>query len=467
MVRDLHAAGIEVILDVVFNHTGEGGDRDPALCFRGIDNRTYYHLWEEEQPPHRVHSVDYTGTGNTTNFAHPQVLRLIMDSLRYWAGEMGVDGFRFDLASAIGRDVLERNPVDLDTADWSSTFFDRRAAFFDTVAQDPVLSRVKLIAEPWDVTWEGYQLGNYPPKWAEWNGRYRDTARDFWRGAERQVPELATRFTGSADLFGDDGRQPFASVNLVTAHDGFTLTDLVSYREKHNEANGEDSRDGSNDNRSWNCGVEGPTDDPAVRALRMRQRRNFLALLLLSEGVPMLLGGDELGRTQRGNNNAYCQDNELSWYDWELDAERAELLEFARRVVGVRRAHPVFRRRRWLSGRELLGSGAPDVVWLRPDGEPMTPADWENPLGRALAVFLNGEEITGRDARGGRVVDSRFLVCVNAWWEPLEFAVVGAPYAERWRTVLDTADPAAAPGSHRAGERITVGGRALVLLEAV
>jgi isoamylase len=467
MVRDLHAAGLEVILDVVYNHTGEGGHPDPALCFRGIDNQTYYLHWEEPEPPHRVHPVDYSGCGNTLNFAHPQVLRLILDSLRYWAGELHVDGFRFDLASAIGRDVQERNALDLDTGDWTETFFDRRAAFFDAVAQDPLLERVKLIAEPWDVTWEGYQLGNYPPQWTEWNGRYRDTVRDYWRSAEGTVPELATRVSGSADLFADDGRQPYASVNFVTAHDGFTLADLVAYGHKHNEANGEENRDGADANRSWNCGAEGPTDDPAIRSLRARQQRNLLTTLALSQGLPMVLGGDELGRTQQGNNNAYCQDNELSWTDWSLDDERRELLAFARRALGLRRAHPVFRRRRWLTGTETLGSGARDVVWLTPAGTELTAADWANPLTRALGIFLNGDEITGRAPDGSRVRDARFLVLANAWWEPLDFTLPGEPLGARWALALDTADPAAAAGSrdYGAGAAAAVAGRALVVLE--
>jgi isoamylase len=463
MVRDLHASGIEVILDVVFNHTGEGGDRDPALSFRGIDNRTYYHLGAEEQPPHRVRSVDYTGCGNTLNFVHPQVLRLIMDSLRYWAGEMHVDGFRFDLASAVGRDVRDRDSVGLDTTDRLTSFFDRRSAFFDAVAQDPVLSRVKLIAEPWDVTGEGYQLGNYPPGWAEWNDRYRNTARDYWRSVEGRLPELATRFAGSADLFGDDGRQPFASVNFLTAHDGFTLDDLVSYRDKHNEANGENNKDGTNDNRSWNCGADGPTGDPDIRALRAKQQRNFLAFLALSQGVPMLLGGDEIGRVQRGNNNAYCQDNAISWHDWQLDDERRDMLAFAQRVVQLRHAHPALRRRRWLTGRETMGSGAPDVAWFRPDGAEMRLEDWRDPYARALGVFLNGDEIPGREADGRPIVDARFLILLNAWWEPLDFAVAGPPYGANWQRVLDTADPAVA--AHPVGDRVTVAGRSLVVLQ--
>jgi glycogen operon protein len=410
-----------------------------------------------------VRSVDYTGCGNTLNFVHPQVLRLIMDSLRYWAGEMHVDGFRFDLASAVGRDVRDRDSVGLDTTDRLTSFFDRRSAFFDAVAQDPVLSRVKLIAEPWDVTGEGYQLGNYPPGWAEWNDRYRNTARDYWRSVEGRLPELATRFAGSADLFGDDGRQPFASVNFLTAHDGFTLDDLVSYRDKHNEANGENNKDGTNDNRSWNCGADGPTGDPDIRALRAKQQRNFLAFLALSQGVPMLLGGDEIGRVQRGNNNAYCQDNAISWHDWQLDDERRDMLAFAQRVVQLRHAHPALRRRRWLTGRETMGSGAPDVAWFRPDGAEMRLEDWRDPYARALGVFLNGDEIPGREADGRPIVDARFLILLNAWWDPFDFAVAGPPYGANWQRVLDTADPAVA--AHPVGDRVTVAGRSLVVLQ--
>jgi glycogen operon protein len=448
MVRDLHAAGLEVILDVVYNHTGEGGGGDPTLCFRGIDNRTYY-LHHEDGG--RLWPVDYSGTGNTMNFAHPQVVRLIVDSLRYWAGEVGVDGFRFDLASVLGRQALERDPGDLDTADWLTTFFDRRAAFFEAVAQDPLLADVKLIAEPWDVTSEGYQVGNYPPQWSEWNGRYRDTMRDYWRSAEGRLPDAATRISGSADLFADDGRLPFASVNFVTAHDGFTLADLVSYDDKHNDANGEGNRDGANDNRSWNCGAEGPTDDANVRALRARQQRNFLATLALSQGTPMLLGGDELGRTQQGNNNAYCQDNELAWYDWELDDERRELLAFARRAFALRREHPVLRQRHWPDG----------ITWLTPDARELRSSDWQVPYARAVGMLLDGDRIRGRAADGTRVVDATLLVLLNAWWEALEFALPGG----EWSLLLDTADPGAGVGLR--GDRVTVAGRALVLLERV
>ena len=458
MVRDLHAAGLEVFLDVVYNHTGEGGSGDPTLCFRGIDNRSYY--LQREQDDGTVVPVDYSGTGNTLNFAHPQVVRLMLDSLRYWAGEVGVDGFRFDLASAIGREAVDRDPFDLDTADWLTTFFDRRASFFEAAAQDPLLAGVKLIAEPWDTTGEGYQVGNYPPQWAEWNGRYRDTLRDYWRGVESRVPELATRFAGSSDLFADDGRLPSASINFVTAHDGFTLADLVSYNGKHNEANGEGGRDGTDDNRSWNCGVEGPTADEGVLELRARQQRNFLAALALSQGVPMLLGGDELGRTQQGNNNAYCQDNELSWFDWELDEPRRALLEFARRAFALRRAHPVFRRRHWLTG------AGGDVVWLAPDGMPMTAVAWGDPTARALGILLDGDELAQRAADGTPVVDATFLVLANASWEPLDFTPPRDAPDARWSVVLDTADPLVEPGSrtHPASAPVRVAGRSLAVL---
>ncbi|MFL6017432.1 MAG: glycogen debranching protein GlgX [Gaiellaceae bacterium] len=451
MVRDLHAAGLEVILDVVFNHTGEGGSGDPTLCFRGIDNRTYY--LHHEDDPARAWPVDYSGTGNTMNFAHPQVVRLIMDSLRYWAGEVGVDGFRFDLAAVLGREALERDTGDLDTADWEKTYFDRRAAFFEAVAQDPLLADVKLIAEPWDVTWEGYQVGNFPPQWSEWNGRYRDTMRDFWRSVEGRLPDAAARITGSADLFADDGRLPYASVNFVTAHDGFTLADLVSYDEKHNDANGEGNRDGANDNRSWNCGAEGPTDDEGIRALRARQQRNFIASLALSQGTPMLLGGDEIGRTQQGNNNAYCQDNAIAWYDWELDDERRELLAFARRAFTLRREHPVLHQRHWPAG----------ITWLTPDGREMQGPDWQARYARAVGMLLDGEEIRGRASDGSRVRDASLLVLLNAWWEQLDFTLPEG----RWSLLLDTADANAGAGSrtHTAGEPVTVAGRALVVLE--
>jgi len=420
MVKALHKAGIEVILDVVYNHTAEGNQRGPMLCFRGVDNASYYRL----EPDDKRFYTDYTGTGNTLNVLHPSVLRMIMDSLRYWVIECRVDGFRFDLASALARELYD---------------VDRLSAFFDVIHQDPVLSQVKLIAEPWDVGPGGYQVGNFPVLWSEWNGIYRDTMRDFWRG-QAHVGDFAARLTGSSDLYQDDGRHPFASINFITAHDGFTLRDLVSYNGKHNAANHEDNRDGTDDNRSWNCGTEGETADEAVNAIRARQQRNFLATLLLSQGTPMLLGGDELGRTQRGNNNAWCQDNELSWFDWTLLRSGEELHAFARRLIAIRRAHPVFRRRQFLSGTEREGSGLPDVAWLRADGERMRDGDWEEGAA-SLAVFLNGEEITAPDARGRQVVDDSFLLLVNGHVEDCAFTLPGESFGAAWQPLLSTARP--------------------------
>ncbi len=446
MVKALHRAGLEVILDVVYNHTAEGGVLGPSLAFRGIDNLVYYRT-DPGDP--RVYT-DVTGTGNTLNLSHPDVLRLVLDSLRYWAVECHVDGFRFDLASALGRDP---------------DHFDSSAAFFDAIHADPVLSQVKLIAEPWDVAPGGYQVGGYPVLWSEWNGRYRDTMRDFWRG-HTAVAAFAQRFTGSSDVFADDGRTPFASVNFVTCHDGFTLRDLVTYERKHNEANGEANHDGTDDNRSWNCGVEGETAEPEVNALRDRQIRNVIATLLLSQGTPMLLAGDELRRTQGGNNNAYCQDNEISWLDWSLD-ERAEgLCAFTRRVVGLRRAHPVFRRRAFLTGEERMGSGAPDVWWFRPDGRRMTQADWGRGDAFALGVFLNGEEIPGLTPEGEPVVDESFIVLFNAWRDPVTFLLPPTRFGRRWAHELSTAEPHLPPSEHELPARapVTVDGRALRLL---
>ncbi len=414
MVKNLHAAGIEVILDVVYNHTAEGNHLGPMLSFKGIDNRAYYRL----VPGDLRHYYDTTGTGNSLNVSHPRSLQLIMDSLRYWISEMHVDGFRFDLAATLARQFHE---------------VDRLSAFFDLIEQDPLVSQVKLIAEPWDVGEGGYQVGNFPPVWSEWNGSYRDTVRDFWRGQPATLPELASRLTGSSDLYQADSRRPAASVNFVTAHDGFTLADLVSYDEKHNEANGEDNRDGESFNRSWNCGAEGPTRDPAVLALRHRQQRNLLATLFLSQGVPMLLGGDEIGRTQRGNNNAYCQDNDVSWFDW--NHADGELLAFTRNVVALRRAHPIFRRRRWFQGRPIRGT--PDIAWFRPDGAEMDDADWETGYAKSVAVFLSGEGIPDRDERGMRVTDDWFLLVLNAHDQPIDWTLPSHGVA-RWRVVLDT-----------------------------
>ena len=411
MVKALHRAGIEVILDVVYNHTAEGNHLGPMLSFKGVDNASYYRLVPDDER----HYMDYTGTGNTLDARHPSVLRLIMDSLRYWVSECHVDGFRFDLASALARELYD---------------VDRLSAFFDTIHQDPILSQVKLIAEPWDVGPGGYQVGNFPVLWSEWNGIYRDVVRDFWRG-QSSVGEFASRFTGSSDLYESDGRQPFASINFVTAHDGFTLRDLVSYNEKHNEANGEGNRDGTDDNRSWNCGVEGETDDPAIIALRWRQQRNFLATLFLSQGVPMLLGGDELGRTQHGNNNGWCQDNELSWYEWGLREGQGEHLDFTERLIELRKAHPVFRRGKFLAGRESEGSGLPDVWWFRPDGRRMTQRDWQQPVAHVLGVFLNGQEIADRTPRGEPIEDDSFLVLFNAHHEDMTFTLPARRFGAR------------------------------------
>jgi isoamylase len=440
MVKELHRAGMEVILDVVYNHTAEGNHLGPMLSFRGVDNKSYYRL----VPDDLRFYMDYTGTGNTLNPVHPSVLRLFMDSLRYFVTDCHVDGFRFDLASALAREFYD---------------VDRLSAFFDIIHQDPILSQVKLIAEPWDVGPGGYQVGNFPILWSEWNGIYRDTMRDFWRG-QAPVRDFSSRFGGSADLYQSDGRRPFASINFITAHDGFTLHDLVSYNQKHNEANGEGGKDGTDDNRSWNCGVEGPTDDAAVKALRARQQRNFLATLLLSQGVPMVLGGDEFGRTQRGNNNAWCQDNELSWFRWDEADE--ELLEFTRRLIRLRRDHPVFRRRAFFEGR---GEELPDVWWMRPDGRRMTRRDWDNANARAIGVFLNGEEIGTLTPRGEEVRDDSFLILFNAHFEEIPFRLPARRFGTRWdvefatgRLVADRLVP---------GADVTVESRSLAVLRRV
>jgi isoamylase len=450
MVRALHEAGIEVILDVVYNHTGEGNHLGPTLSFRGIDNAAYYRLVEDSPQ----HYTDYTGTGNTLNVRQPHTLQLIMDSLRYWVTEMHVDGFRFDLAATLAREFYD---------------VDRLSSFFEIVQQDPVVSQVKLIAEPWDVGPGGYQVGNFPPQWTEWNGKYRDTVRDFWRGEPSTIGEFAARITGSADLYETSGRRPVASINFVTAHDGFTLLDLVSYNEKHNEANLDNNTDGESHNRSWNCGVEGPTKDPAVLALRAQQRRNLLATLFLSQGVPMLSHGDEIGRTQRGNNNGYCQDNKLTWMDWgNVDVD---MLAFARRLSELRREHPIFRRRRFFDGRPVRRRGhdtLPDIEWFQPDGEEMTEEDWGSGFGRAIAVYVNGQGITDRDARGQRLVDDSFLLCFSAHHEPIDFRLPGAEYAAAWEIVLDTLEPDDRMGTTvEAGAVVSVGPRALVALRGV
>ncbi len=446
MVKALHRAGIEVILDVVYNHTAEGNHLGPMLSFRGVDNASYYRLMPEDP---RLY-MDFTGTGNSLNPVHPSVLRLIMDSLRYWAVECRVDGFRFDLASALARELYD---------------VDRLAAFFDVIHQDPVLSQVKLIAEPWDVGPGGYQVGNFPVLWAEWNGLYRDSVRDFWRG-HGNVGELASRISGSSDLYASDGRSPSASINFVTAHDGFTLADLVSYEQKRNEANGEENRDGTDDNRSWNTGVEGPADDPVVSELRERRMRSFLATLLLSQGVPMLLGGDELARTQHGNNNAYCQDNEVSWFDWEPGERSERTRAFTKRLLALRREHPVFRRTRFLAGAETLGSGLPDVWWFRPDGRRMTQRDWRSPDARTLGVFLNGQEIGTRTPTGEVVEDDSFVLLLNAGGEPVEFLLPPRRFGRRWLFELSTAEPEREDGAAFAARApVTLPPHSLLLLQ--
>jgi isoamylase len=448
MVRSLHQAGIEVILDVVYNHTAEGNHLGPTLSFRGIDNAAYYRLVEDD----RRYYMDTTGTGNSLLMRHPRTLQMILDSLRYWVTEMHVDGFRFDLAATLARQFHE---------------VDRLSAFFDLVQQDPVVSQVKLIAEPWDLGEGGYQVGNFPPLWTEWNGRYRDTVRDFWRGESATLAEFASRITGSSDLYQNDGRRPTASVNFVTAHDGFTLQDLVSYNDKHNEANGEDNRDGEGFNRSWNCGVEGETARLDVIALRERQKRNLVATLLLSQGVPMLLHGDELGRTQLGNNNAYCQDNEISWVDWDRGREQWPLFEFTQKVARLRAEHPVFRRRRFFHGTTAAetGSDLPDVAWFVPGGEPMTAEDWDAGFAKSLAVFLNGLAIMEPDPRGERVTDDSFLLLFNAHHEPIPFTLPSAEFGETWESVLDTAMPVFADRSWiKAGAETVIEPRSLVVL---
>jgi glycogen operon protein len=450
MVRALHEAGIEVILDVVYNHTAEGNHLGPTLSFRGIDNGAYYRLVEDD----KRYYLDYTGTGNSLNVGHPHSLQLIMDSLRYWVTEMHVDGFRFDLAATLAREFYD---------------VDRLAAFFELVQQDPTVSQVKLIAEPWDVGPGGYQVGNFPPQWTEWNGKFRDTVRDFWRGEPSTLDEFASRLTGSADLYEHTGRRPVASINFVTAHDGFTLRDLVSYNEKHNEANKEDNRDGESNNKSWNCGVEGPTDDPAVNACRARQQRNFLTTLLLSQGVPMISHGDELGRTQGGNNNGYCQDNEITWIHW--DQADTALLEFARTVSNLRAEHPVFRRRRFFTGRPVRrrgSQGLPDISWFRPDGTEMSDEDWESGFGKSVAVYLNGQGIPGLDVRGQRVTDDSFMLCFNAHYEPIEFTFPPGEFSKSWVPVIYTADDAVVEGAKPVSEGATVSveARSVMVLQA-
>ncbi len=443
MVDALHRAGLEVVLDVVFNHTAEAGPDGPTLCFRGIDNTAYYRT----DPSDPGSYIDTTGCGNSLNAGDPITLQLMLDSLRYWVSEMHADGFRFDLAPTLAR---------------QEGGYDKVAAFLDMVSQDPVVSRVKLVAEPWDVgQMDSYDLGRFPPLWREWNGKYRDTVRDFWRSHPVGIGEFATRFSGSADLYGTAGRRPTASVNLITVHDGFTLRDLVSYNDKHNEANGENNRDGTSDNRSWNCGAEGPTGDPDILALRARQSRAMLTTLMLSFGVPLLLGGDEMGRTQQGNNNAYCQDNEITWLDW-ADTDTA-LKDFTTKLIAFRRAHPVFRRRRFLAGAE-----ASELEWFTPAGTPMNGADWADPNARAIAIYLDGADDPDRAQDGTFLVDDDFLVLVNSWWEPLGFVLPKTRPGAQWLAEIDSHDPAAPEGArpHNAGEQVMVGPRSVTVLRA-
>ena len=446
MVRALHSANLEVILDVVYNHSAEGNHAGPTLSLRGIDNTSYYRL-QPEQP--RFYQ-DFTGCGNTLNMRNPRVLQLIMDSLRYWVMEMHVDGFRFDLASALARELHA---------------VDKLGAFFDIIHQDPVLSQVKLIAEPWDLGEGGYQVGNFPTKWTEWNGKYRDVVRQFWRGDGGGVSELATRLSGSSDLYEQSGRRPYASINFVTAHDGFTLADLVSYTHKHNEANGENNADGENHNLSWNCGVEGPTSDRRVLELRERQRRNVMATLMLSVGVPMISGGDELGRSQLGNNNAYCQDNEISWTSWENTPERRDFLDFTRRVIRIWKEHPVLRRRKFFQGRRIRGADVIDIAWLDPSGREMTDATWGSPDVRCLGVRLNGDAIHEVDERGERIIGDTLLLMLNAGEQPIAFTLPATALEERWETLIDTADPWAPPRRLRAGGRYELLPRSMAVLK--
>lgn len=444
MVKNLHKAGIEVILDVVYNHTAEGNQMGPTLSFKGIDNAAYYRLTDDKR-----YYMDYTGTGNSLNANLPNVLRLLMDSLRYWILEMHVDGFRFDLAATLARELHE---------------VDRLSAFFDIIHQDPVISQVKLIAEPWDVGEGGYHVGNFPPGWSEWNGKYRDCVRDYWRGADSMLGEFAARFTGSPDLYQGDYRRPTASINFITAHDGFTLHDLVSYNEKHNDANGENNQDGESHNRSWNCGAEGPTDTKEIVELRNKQKRNLLTTLFLSQGVPMIVAGDEFGRTQLGNNNAYCQDNQISWLNWgNIDRE---LLEFTRNLIQLRKNHPVFCRRRWFQGQPIKGIGVEDIAWFLPEGTEMTEEHWNNDFAKSLAIFLNGKGLHAVGYKGEIITDDSFYVIFNAHFESLEYKLPPAKYGKHWTKILDTAVTCI----HDTGDKlkpegtIKVEGRSVVLL---
>jgi isoamylase len=442
MVKALHKVGIEVILDVVYNHTAEGNQKGPTLSFRGIDNASYYRLAENPR-----YYNDYTGTGNTLNANLPGVLRLMMDSLRYWITEMHVDGFRFDLAATLARELHDVN---------------RLSAFFDIIYQDPVISQVKLIAEPWDVGEGGYQVGKFPPGWMEWNGKFRDCLRDYWRGAESMLGEFALRFTGSPDLYLDGYRTPTASINFITAHDGFTLHDLVSYNEKHNEANGEGNKDGESYNRSWNCGAEGPTENAEIRALRLQQKKNLLTTLFLSQGIPMLLAGDEMGRTQQGNNNAYCQDNEISWLNWSKADQ--ELLAFTKTLIAIRKKHEVFSRRRWFKGREIKGSGLEDIGWFLPGGEEMNEAHWKNDFAKSLAIYLSGQGIHPLDTKGEQIKDDSFYIIFNAHHEPLDYKLPSVKYSKQWNVLLDTNKKAEDCKKYPAESVIKVAGRSILLL---
>jgi isoamylase len=443
MVMELHKAGIEVFLDVFYNHTAEGNQLGPTLCYKGIDNNEYYRLADDKR-----YYFDYTGTGNTLNARLPNVLMLIMDSLRFWVQDMHVDGFRFDLAAALARELHDVN---------------RLSAFFNIIYQDPVISQVKLIAEPWDVGEGGYQIGQFPPGWAEWNGKYRDCMRDYWRGADSVLAEFAERFTGSSDLYKNDNRNPTASINFITAHDGFTLQDLVSYNDRHNEANGEDNKDGTVDNRSWNCGAEGPTEDPAILALRNRQKRNLLTTLLLSQGVPMLLAGDEAGHSQRGNNNAYCQDNEISWIDWGR-ADK-DLIEFTSQLINLRSNHPVLSRKHWFQGQPVHGTGLTDIGWLLPDGTEMTDEHWKTGFAKSLGIFLYGGGLHSVHHNNEPVTDDNFYILFNAHFEPIVYKLPGKKYGKCWRKTLDTGGRTEESAEYGAGQSLTVTGRSVVILQ--
>jgi glycogen operon protein len=446
MVKELHKAGIEVILDVVYNHTGEGNQLGPTLSFRGIDNAAYYRLTDDKR-----YYMDYTGTGNTLNAMMPNVLRLIMDSLRYWVEEMHVDGFRFDLAATLARELHE---------------VDRLGSFFDIIHQDPIISQVKLIAEPWDIGEGGYQVGNFPPGWAEWNGKYRDCMRDYWRGADSMLGEFAERFTGSPDLYQDDNRHPTASINFITAHDGFTLNDLVSYNDKHNDANGEDNNDGESHNRSWNCGAEGETEDQEVIELRNKQKRNFLTTLFLSQGVPMLLAGDEIGRSQFGNNNAYCQDNEISWIDWQKADH--DLLLFTKKLIHFSKRHPVFCRRDWFKGRPIRGTGLEDIAWFLPNGDEMSEENWNQDYAKSLGVFLFGLGIRSEGPRGEKITDDSFYIIFNAFHDSLEYKLPGKKFGKKWVRVLDTHENflEESGSEHKPESMVRVEGRSVMVLKA-